>query len=190
MAKRKSKTTPGANMLRPTDELAPEQGRLPTELRKEDEDLAMDFLVGVVEYDDKGLPHWDRLRGAAENKAREALIRLLRQQQLTPAICAALAILIGDEVRSGDFAMRQYPLSSPTWARFRKLELSKRGRGAGRRDFQRAAIACSVWEDVAAGTSPEEAKGRAAARYGRSENAIKSMLHEFRGLKKTIIRGD
>jgi hypothetical protein len=187
MAKRKSKTTSGANTPPVTDELSSEQEQLLLEMRKEDEELAMDFLVGVVEYNDKGLPRWEPLKGADETKARKALIRLLRCQELTPAIHIALAILFGDDIKGGDSATRQYPLSSPTWARYRRLKLAKKGRGASPRDFQRSAIAISVWRDIASGTKPEEAKRRAAKKFGCEEDTIKSMLRDFRVLKKAFI---
>jgi hypothetical protein len=190
MAKRKSKTTPGANMLRPTDELSAEQEKMLLEMRKEDGELAMDFLVGVVEYNDKGLPRWEPLKGADETKARKALIRLLRCQELTPAICVALAILFGDEIEGSDLALRQYPLSNPTWARYRKLVFKKRLGGAPPKGFERSAIAGSVWRDIARGTKPETAKRRAAEKFNLSEPAIKSILRDFRALKNAIIKDE
>jgi hypothetical protein len=190
MAKRKSKTTSGANTPPVTDELSSEQEQLLLEMRKEDEELAMDFLVGVVEYNDKGLPRWEPLKGADETKARKALIRLLRCQELTPAIHIALAILFGDDIKGGDSATRQYPLSSPTWAKYRKLVFKKRLGGAPQKGFERSAIAGSVWRDIARGTKPEAAKRRAAEKFNLSEPAIKSILRDFRALKNAIIKDE
>jgi hypothetical protein len=174
MAKRKSKAALG--LIDADGEVSAEWL---LEQRKKDEESAMAYLVGVVEYDDKDLPHLRPLRGAAETKAKEALIRLLREQQLTPAICAALAILFGGEVKAGDLALRQPSLSYVVWARYRKLEITKRGRGANHKRLRRSTIADRVWADINAGTRPEEAKRRAAEKYSLSQDAIKSIMREF-----------
>jgi hypothetical protein len=162
----------------------PSDKKLLADLRRRDEKRAMDFLVGVIEYDKNGLPFLEYLsdESKAGRAGRASLVRLLLHQELSADLCCALATLF-DNSKAFDRVFAGPHINNHTWARFPKIEFKPNRLGAPSKAFQNSEIARRIWDDIAAGAKPEMAKKRAAEKYGKSEEAIKSILREWRTLR-------
>jgi hypothetical protein len=154
MAKRKSKT-----IARPADELDAEVEQRIFERHKRDEKLAMEFLIGVIEPDERGLPSLVYLSdlpdgGKREKEARAALVRLLIGPEISRGLLHALALLfdadaIDEVLRSSVFSVDPstgWPTKDHIRSRYRGLRFHKRGRGQPTKAHTNSTIAMIVWD--------------------------------------------
>jgi hypothetical protein len=143
----------------------------------DDEELALEYLAGKFEKDQRGqITHRFHQPGSkAEAESRAALIRLLRthQQELSPMIRFRLAALLDPDSHYEE----------------RTFTIENRRPGPQPRHALMIAIAYCIAVEIAAGRKMEAAKEAAKERYGVSMSTVDRAWIDHKDFSKARLSG-